>query len=111
MLLRLLPRLQSAFPGVPVKLRGDAGFALPLLYQFCEFFGIQYTLGIPANCVFKRRAEPRQKWLKRRYRRTQLPQRSFSMLPPPGPQLAAPPPHLLQGRAHRHRNQLALRGY
>ncbi len=78
MLLRLLPRLQSAFPGVPVKLRGDAGFALPLLYQFCEFFGIQYTLGIPANCVFKRRAEPRQKWLKRRYRRTQLPQRSFS---------------------------------
>jgi Transposase DDE domain group 1 len=67
-----------AFPGVPVKLRGDAGFALPLLYQFCEFFGIQYTLGIPANCVFKRRAEPRQKWLKRRYRRTQLPQRSFS---------------------------------
>jgi hypothetical protein len=78
MLLRLLPRLQSAFPGVPVKLRGDAGFALPLLYQFCEFFGIQYTLGIPAHCVFKRRAEPRQKWLKRRYRRTQLPQRSFS---------------------------------
>ena len=78
MLLRLLPRLQSAFPGVPIKLRGDAGFALPLLYQFCEFFGIQYALGIPANCVFKRRAEPRQKWLKRRYRRTQLPQRSFS---------------------------------
>jgi hypothetical protein len=78
MLLRLLPRLQSAFPGVPIKLRGDAGFALPLLYQFCEFFGIHYTLGIPANCVFKRRAEPRQKWLKRRYRRTQLPQRSFS---------------------------------
>jgi hypothetical protein len=78
MLLRLLPRLQSAFPGVPIKLRGDAGFALPLLYPFCEFFAIQYTLGIPANCVFKRRAEPRQKWLKRRYRRTQLPQRSFS---------------------------------
>jgi len=46
--------------------------ALPLLYEFCEFFGI------PANCVLKRRAEPRQKQLKRRYRRTQLPQRSFS---------------------------------
>jgi len=28
------------------------GFALPLLYDFCEFFGIQYVLGIPANCVF-----------------------------------------------------------
>jgi hypothetical protein len=78
MLLRLVPRLQSAFPGVTIKLRGDAGFALPLLYQFCEFFAIQYALGIPANCVFKRRAQLRQKQLQRRYRRTQLPQRSFS---------------------------------
>jgi hypothetical protein len=78
MLLRLVPRLQSAFPGVQIKLRGDAGFALPLLYAFCEFFDIEYAIGIPANCVFQRRAEPRQKQLKRRYRRTQLPQRSFS---------------------------------
>src|SRR6202451_1460692 len=59
MLLRLVPRLQSAFPGVPIQLRGDAGFALPLLYEFCEFFNLEYALGIPANCVFKQRAEPR----------------------------------------------------
>jgi hypothetical protein len=78
MLLRLVPQLQRAFPGVPIKLRGDAGFALPLLYEFCEFFGIQYVLGIPANRVFQRRAEPLQKKLKRRYRRSELPQRSFS---------------------------------
>jgi hypothetical protein len=78
MLLRLVPRLEAAFPGVPIKLRGDAGFALPLLYVFCEFFGIQYAFGIPANCVFQQRSEPRQKQLKRRYRRTQLAQRGFS---------------------------------
>jgi hypothetical protein len=78
MLLRLVPRLEAAFPGVPIKLRGDAGFALPLLYQFCEFFGLQYALGIPANAVFQRRAEPPQKRLARRYRRTGVPQRSFS---------------------------------
>lgn len=78
MLLRLVSRLQSAFPGVKIKLRGDAGFALPLLYQFCEFFGIQYALGMPANCVFQRQVEPRQQQLKRHYRRTQLPQRGFS---------------------------------
>jgi Transposase DDE domain group 1 len=78
MLLRLVPRLEAAFPGVPIKLRGDAGFALPLLYEFCEFFGIQYALGIAANAVFQRRAEPRQKRLARRYRRTAIPQRSFS---------------------------------
>src|SRR5215468_5237777 len=78
MLLRLVPRLEAAFPGVPIKLRGDAGFALPLLYDFCEFFGIQYAIGIAANSVFQHRAEPLQKKLKRRYRRSQLPQRSFS---------------------------------
>jgi len=78
MLLRLVPRLEAAFPGVKIKLRGDAGFALPLLYEFCEFFGIQYALGIPANLVFQRRAEPRQKHLARRYRRTEISQRSFS---------------------------------
>ncbi len=61
LLLRLVPRLQSAFPGVKIQLRGDAGFALSLLYQFCEFFGIQYAFAIPANCVFQQRAEPRQK--------------------------------------------------
>jgi hypothetical protein len=79
MLLRLVPRLQSAFPRVKIKLRGDAGFALPLLYEFCEFFAIEYAIGIPANCVFQQRAEPLQKQLKRRYRRsTKVPQRSFS---------------------------------
>ena len=69
---------EAAFPGVKIKLRADAGFALPLLYEFCEFFGIQYAIGIPANCVFKQRADPRQKQLQRRYRRTQQPQRCFS---------------------------------
>jgi hypothetical protein len=78
MLLRLVPRLQSAFPGVKIKLRGDAGFALPLLYQFCEFFEIEYIFGIPANCVFQHHAQPRRQQLERRYGRTQLPQRSFS---------------------------------
>jgi len=78
MLLQLVPRLEAAFPGVSIKLRGDAGFALPLLYQFCEFFGLQYALGIATNPVFQRQAEPRQKRLARRYRRTGIPQRSFS---------------------------------
>ena len=81
LLLRLLPRLEAAFPGVKIKLRGDAGFALPLLYEFCDFFGIQYAIGIPANSVFQRRAEPLRKQLKRRYRRSALPQCSFSSFP------------------------------
>jgi hypothetical protein len=97
MLLRLVPRLQAAFPEVKIKLRGDAGFALPLLYQFCEFFGIQYALGIPANLMFRRRAEPRQKQLKRRYRHTQLPQRGFSSFRHRARSWSHQRRHLLQG--------------
>ena len=78
MLLRLIPRLQAAFPEVKIRLRGDAGFALPLLYEFCEFFGISYTIGIPTNQAFQRHAEPLQKQLQQRYHHTRLPQRGFS---------------------------------
>jgi hypothetical protein len=46
LLLRLVPRLQREFPNVRIKLRADAGFATPLLYEFCEFFGLQYAIGI-----------------------------------------------------------------
>jgi Transposase DDE domain group 1 len=49
LLLRIVPRLQREFPNVPIKLRADAGFATPLLYEFCEFFGIQYAIGIGSN--------------------------------------------------------------
>jgi hypothetical protein len=45
------------------------------------------TGALPANGVFKRRAQPRQKQLQRRYRRTQLPQRSFSSFRPPHTQI------------------------
>src|SRR5712691_10914306 len=37
--------------------------------------------------------------------------RNSRQLPPSRPQLAAPAPHLLQGRTHRRRNQPALRDY
>ena len=77
-LLRIVPRLQRAFPNVRIKLRADAGFALPLLYEFCEFFGIQYVIGKPTNPLFQRRADRLQRQLARRYRRTRKPQRSFS---------------------------------
>ena len=111
MLLRLVPRLQSAFPGVPIKLRGDAGFALPLLYALCEFFGLQYAFGIPANCVFQQRAAPRQKQLKRRYRRTQLPQRSFSSFRHRARSWPRQRRICYKAEHSASRNQLALRRY
>src|SRR6266705_842782 len=34
LLLRIVPRIQKEFPKARIKLRADAGFALPLLYEF-----------------------------------------------------------------------------
>jgi hypothetical protein len=81
LLLRMVPRLKHEFPGVRIKLRADAGFALPLLYEFCEFFGIQYAIGMPANAIFQRRVVRRQRRLARGYHRTRQPQRFFSSFP------------------------------
>src|SRR2546430_16534180 len=78
LLLRIVPRLQREFPKARIKLRADAGFALPLLYEFCEFFGIQYTIGIAANSRLQGPAQRLERRLARRHRRTGNPQRSFS---------------------------------
>ena len=41
-----------------ILLRGDAGFATPKLYDFCEAHQLQYCLGLPANPVLQRKAQP-----------------------------------------------------
>jgi Transposase DDE domain group 1 len=76
LLLRIVPRLQREFPKARIQLRADAGFALPL-YEFCEFFSIQYTTGVAANSRLQEKAQRLQRRLARRYRRTGNPQRSF----------------------------------
>jgi hypothetical protein len=78
LLLRIVPRLQKEFPKARIQLRADAGFALPLLYEFCEFFGLQYVIGVSANSRLQGKTQHLQRRLARRYRRTEKPQRSFS---------------------------------
>ena len=78
LLLRIVPRLQREFPKVRIKLRADAGFATPLFYEFCEFFGLQYAIGIGTNSRLQGEAQRLEHRLAKRYRRTGAPQRSFS---------------------------------
>ena len=65
LLLRIVPRLQREFPNVRIKLRADAGFATPLLYEFCEFFGIQYAIGIGTNSRLQGKAQRLRPWIAR----------------------------------------------
>src|SRR5437868_8188467 len=110
MLLRLVPRLQSAFPGVKIKLRGDAGFAFPLLYQFCEFFGIQYAIGIPRQLRLPTACPIATEAVKAALSPYASAAAQLFQFPPSRPQLVPSAPHLLQGGTLRRRNQLALRG-
>ena len=70
---RLLRYPRRHFPQLRIRLVGDAGFAIPHLYEFCERWGIEYTLGIGTNLVFQRRSaklaqKAERRWLRRRER-------------------------------------------
>ena len=43
LLKRLIKRLTQAYPGTPILLRADAGFAVPAICTLCEKQGIYYT--------------------------------------------------------------------
>lgn len=58
MLKRLLPRLRNAFPGAKLRIRLDAGFSGPELYEFFEAQGLEYIVCLSKNPVLKRLAEP-----------------------------------------------------
>jgi len=42
-------RFAAAFPGVQIIVRGDAGMALPEVYEFCEEYGICYVISLAKN--------------------------------------------------------------
>jgi hypothetical protein len=46
---RLVGRLRARWPGVQIEVRADIGFAVPVLYEWCEAEGLAYTLGLPTS--------------------------------------------------------------
>jgi hypothetical protein len=46
---RVVDRLAEAFPDAELVLRGDAGMALPAVYDFCEDAGVHYLLSLAKN--------------------------------------------------------------
>ena len=41
--------IRARWPGIPIELRADSGFAVPRLYTFCEREGITYTIALGTN--------------------------------------------------------------
>jgi len=58
LLRRLLPRLRKAFPKARIRMRLDAGFSGPELYDFFEAEGLEYVVCLATNAVLQRHAQP-----------------------------------------------------
>jgi len=71
-------RLKAKGRGPTIIVRGDAGFATPCLYEFCEKHRLTYCLGMPANSVLKGKAQPLLDQVVANYERTQQSQRAYS---------------------------------
>lgn len=67
---RVVRFLRRLFPGRPIRLVGDAGFAVPRLYDFCERWGMEYTCGIGGMALFQRRSQRLAEKAERRWLRT-----------------------------------------
>ncbi len=68
---RLLPVLKQRWPGVQIVLRADSGFATPALYDLCEQYSVQYTIGLVPNARLKRLAESVQAEAERQHQAQQ----------------------------------------
>ena len=64
---RLVGLLRSAWPGVEVELRADAGFAVPAVYDYCEAEGIRYTIALITNSRLEEMASSLLEEAQRRY--------------------------------------------
>jgi hypothetical protein len=52
--------LRAAWPNVRIQVRGDTGFAVPAMYDYCEREGLLYAFGFAINDVLEARTDP---WL------------------------------------------------
>lgn len=73
----LVRRLRQAWPGVLIRVRGDAGYGVPWMFAVCERLGVEYLFGISANAVLKRTSDALLEKAVQNYAQSKTPQRLF----------------------------------
>jgi hypothetical protein len=73
----LVCRLRQVWPGVHLHIRGDAGYGVPWMYEICERLAVDYTFGIAANNVLKKRSQALLEQAQAQFAATGQPQRLF----------------------------------
>ena len=75
---RIIKKLKAALPKTEIIIRGDAGFATPLLYEFCEQEKLRYVIGLIRNDVLAEMASELLSTAYDRYEQTGQKQRLFT---------------------------------
>lgn len=75
---RLVLRLRESFPGSEILVRGDAGFALPEMYETCEDLGLSYLISLPKNPSLRKLSGERMQEASAIYLQTEEKVRLFS---------------------------------
>jgi hypothetical protein len=79
---RMVRRLRARWPRVKLLIRGDAGFATPEFYEFCESQGhVDFIVGFSTNERLAKMAEPLSTRAKEVFERTGVKVRLYSETP------------------------------
>jgi Transposase DDE domain group 1 len=73
----LVKRLRQVWPSVRILVRGDAAYGMPWMYNVCERLGLEYTFGLAANSVLKKRSDALLEQAVAAFAATSKPQRLF----------------------------------
>jgi len=75
---RVVARLREAWPEAVIFLRADAGFALPVLYDFCEENDIRFVIGLITNDRLRKRVSGLSEGVEADFQETGQKQREFT---------------------------------
>lgn len=76
----VLRRLRETFPNVLIRLRADAGFAVPELYELLEEFGIEYAIRFNTHLFLRKRLARVEQRIRGRYTHNGREQRFYTSL-------------------------------
>lgn len=75
---RIVKRLKEALPETEIIVRGDAGFAVPALYEYCERESLGYVIGLIRNDILQRSVDDLLEEAHQKYNETGQKQRLFA---------------------------------
>lgn len=74
---RIIPMIRESFPETKIIIRGDAGFGVPKMYNYCERNKLEYIFGITSNNVLKRHTKDIEEKQKKDFEITKEDQRTY----------------------------------